>query len=254
MAAALGEVLEEVERILEPERFSDYCLNGLQVPGGDALSTLASGVTAHLELFERAREVGAQLLIVHHGLFWGDGVLRIDEQLKPRLQTLFDADIALAAYHLPLDAHPELGNNALLARALEGDALEPFALHRGQSIGYVARLPEPGVEPTRLCEQIHALTRREPLLFEFGPERVLRLAVVSGAGADYIDEALAAGADALLTGEAPERAMAHAHEAGIHLFLAGHYATETFGVRQLGEHLAQRFGLRHEFIDVPNPL
>ena len=254
MPTAVAEVLEEAERILQTERFEDYCLNGLQIPGAAEVSTLASGVSAHLELFERAVEAGAQLLIVHHGIFWGAGVARIDTTLKRRLQTLFDADIALAAYHLPLDAHPELGNNALLARALGGDALEPFALHRGETIGFLTTLPGDGTEPAALCQQVRALTAREPLCFDFGPARVSRLAVVSGAGADYIEEALDAGADALLTGEVPERAMAKAREAGLHLIAAGHYATETFGIRRLGERLAEQFGLRHVFLDVPNPL
>ncbi len=254
MPAAVTEVLEEAERILHTQRFQDYCLNGLQVPGAGEVSTLASGVSAHLELFERAVEAGAQLLIVHHGIFWGAGVARIDATLKRRLKTLFDADIALAAYHLPLDAHPELGNNALIARALGGDALEPFALHRGETIGFLTTLPGGGTEPPALCQQVQALTAREPLCFDFGPARIRRLAIVSGAGADYMEEALAAGADALLTGEVPERSMAQAREAGLHLIAAGHYATETFGIRRLGERLAEQFGLRHVFLEVPNPL
>ncbi len=254
MPVEIAEVLGEAQRILRPERFEDYCVNGLQVPGAAQVSTLASGVSAHLELFQRAIEAGAQLLIVHHGIFWGDGFRAIDLALKRRLQTLLDADLALAAYHLPLDAHPEFGNNALLARGLGGESLEPFALHHGETIGFTASFPEGGVAPAELAERVAALTSREPLCFEFGPARIRRLAVVSGAGAGYLQEARSAGADALLTGEAPERAMADAREAGLHLLLAGHYATETFGIKSLGEQLAERFELRHVFLDVPNPL
>jgi dinuclear metal center YbgI/SA1388 family protein len=254
VAVAISQVLDEAERVLQPARLEDYCVNGLQVPGSRPVSTLASGVSASLELFAQASDERAELLIVHHGLFWGAGIAKVDDALKRRLQVLFDADIALAAYHLPLDAHPQIGNNALLARALGGDSLEPFALHRGEAIGFIASLPGDGAEVTELASQLRALTAREPLVFAFGPPRVRRLAVVSGAGADYIEEALRGGAHALITGELPERAMAEAREAGLHLIAAGHYATETFGVRKLGERLAERFGLRHVFLDVPNPL
>lgn len=255
MGAPIPELIAEADRILEPDRFEDHCVNGLQVPGPASAETIVTGVSAHAELFERAADEGAQLLLVHHGLFWGGaGVRAVDESLKRRLQLLFDADIALGAYHLPLDAHPELGNNALLGRRLGASELEPFARHHSAKIGFIAQLPDGGLSGKRLVERLFGLTGREPLWFDFGPERIERLAIVSGAGGDFIAEARAAGADGLLTGEAPERSMADAREAGIHLFAAGHYATETFGVRALGEHLAERFSLRHVFIDVPNPL
>jgi dinuclear metal center YbgI/SA1388 family protein len=254
MPASLADVLAEAERVLDAGRFEDYCVNGLQVPGGETVATLASGVSAHAELFELAAGEQAQLLIVHHGLFWGPGVQSIDGALKHRLQILFGAGIALAAYHLPLDAHPELGNNALMARALGAGELEPFAIHRGNAIGFLATLPNSGLTRGELAAGLLELTRREPLTFEFGPPQIERLAVVSGAGGDYIADAARAGAQALVTGEVAERAMAEAREASINLIAAGHYATETFGIRRLGEHLAARFGLRHVFIDVPNPV
>ncbi len=254
MPAAIAELIAEADRILEPQRFEDYCVNGLQVPGPESATRIVSGVSAHAELFELAAAEQAQLVLVHHGLFWGSGVRAVDDSLKRRLQILFDGGIALAAYHLPLDAHPELGNNALLGRRLGAAELEPFARHGGTTLGFIARLPEGGLAGEELGGRVRALTGREPLWFDFGPERIERLAIVSGAGGDYISEALAAGADGLLTGEAPERSMADAREAGIHLFAAGHYATETLGVRALGEHLAERFSLAHVFIDVPNPL
>jgi len=254
MPAAVADLIAELDRLLEPGRFEDYGPNGLQVPGPEEVSTIATGVSAHAELFELAAGEGAGLLLVHHGLFWGEPAGPIDIVLKRRLQILFDADIALAAYHLPLDAHPEFGNNALLARALEAEALEPFARHRGEPIGILANLPGDGLASGELFARVAAVTSREPLVFDSGPELVRRLAIVSGAGAGHIEEAASSGADALLTGEVPERAMAHAREHGLHLIAAGHYATETFGVRRLGEHLAERFGLSHVFIDVPNPV
>jgi dinuclear metal center YbgI/SA1388 family protein len=254
VTVALSELLAELDRLLEPERFADYCVNGLQVPGPERISTLATGVSAHAELFELAAAEGAELLLVHHGLFWDPGVRAIEVALARRLRILFDAGIALAAYHLPLDAHPQFGNNALLAQALGVVALDPFALHRGEPIGFLASLPDGGIDAAELFARVAAITAREPLVFDAGPPLVSRLAIVSGAGADYLGDAARAGADALLTGEVPERAMATARELGLHLIAAGHYATETFGVRRVGEHLAERFGIRHVFLDVPNPL
>jgi dinuclear metal center YbgI/SA1388 family protein len=250
----LTDILHELDRLLEPERFEDYCPNGLQVPGGPQVTTVATGVSAHLELFERARDEQAQLVLAHHGIFWGSGAQAIDAIQARRLKLLFAADMSLAAYHLPLDAHPELGNNALIARSLGAVALEPFALHRGQSIGFIGVLPDDGVLATELFARVQTLTAREPLVFNSGPSRVSRVAIVSGAGADHLDEAFAAGAQAFITGEPAERVMAQARELGLHFIAAGHYATETFGIKALGEHLAERFGLRHVFIDVPNPV
>jgi dinuclear metal center YbgI/SA1388 family protein len=252
--ADIGEILDELERLLEPGRFEDYCPNGLQVPGAASVRTVATGVSAHAELFELAATEGADLLVVHHGLFWGSSSGAIDRTLKHRLQILFDANIGLAAYHLPLDAHPEVGNNALLARALGATDLEPFAIHHGEPIGFVASLPGTGVPAAELFARVNQLTAREPLVFGSGPAQVRRLAIVSGAGADYLADAAAAGADALLTGEPTERVMAQARESGLHFIAAGHYATEIHGIRRVGEHLAERFGVRHVFLDVPNPV
>jgi dinuclear metal center YbgI/SA1388 family protein len=254
MPAALAAILSELDALLEPARFDDYCPNGLQVPGNERVSTVATAVSAHLELFERAAADGAELIIAHHGIFWGSGPGPIDAQLKRRLKALFDADIGLAAYHLPLDAHPEIGNNALLARALGADTLEPFALHRGEPIGFLAELPDDGLTVHELSTRVHEILAREPLVFAAGPARVRRVAIVSGAGADYLADAAAAGADAFITGEPAERVMAQARELDVHFLAAGHYATETLGIRRLGEHLSERFGLRHVFIDVPNPI
>jgi dinuclear metal center YbgI/SA1388 family protein len=224
------------------------------VPGCERVSTIATGVSAHLQLFERARAEGAELILAHHGIFWGSGPGPIDAQLKRRLQVLFDADISLASYHLPLDAHPELGNNALLARSLGADSLEPFAYHHGEPIGFLAQLAGEGLPAAELFQRVRVLTAREPLVFDAGPEQIRRVAIASGAGANYLADAVAAGADAFLTGEPAERVMAHAREAHVHFIAAGHYATETFGIKRLGEHLAEHFGLRHVFLDVPNPV
>jgi putative NIF3 family GTP cyclohydrolase 1 type 2 len=175
----LSDILAELDQLLQPERFEDYCLNGLQVPpsGPSAqtlVETIATGVSAQAELFEKAAGEGAGLLLVHHGLFWGDGVKLVDSTLRARLKILLDADLALAAYHLPLDAHPQVGNNALLARALGAERLDPFAIHRGEPIGFLADLPGEGLAIEELLSRVRALTDREPLLL--GPGRAPRRA------------------------------------------------------------------------------
>jgi dinuclear metal center YbgI/SA1388 family protein len=254
MPARLVDIVQELDGLLEPERFEDYCPNGLQVPGAETVATVATGVTAHVELFERARAEGAELVLAHHGIFWGPGPGPIDAALARRLRILFAGDMSLLAYHLPLDAHPEVGNNALLAHALGAQPSEPFAPHRGEPIGCLAELPGGGVPIAELLTRVRNVTTREPFAFDCGPPLVRRLAIVTGAGADHLAEAIAAGADAFLTGEPTERVMAQAREAGVHFIAAGHYATETFGVRRLGELLAERLDVRHVFIDVPNPV
>jgi dinuclear metal center YbgI/SA1388 family protein len=254
MSCSLTNVIAELDRLLEPTRFRDYCPNGLQVPGCAEVTKVATGVSASAELFERAVLQGADLLVVHHGLFWGSEPAAIDGPMKRRLELLFDANMSLAAYHLPLDAHPELGNNALIARALGGEGFEPFALHEGEPIGVLAGFPDDGVNAGDLFARVAELTARIPLVFDAGPARIRSLAIVSGAGANYLPDAVLAGVDAFLTGEPAERVMTQARESSIHFVAAGHYATETFGVKRLGEHLSERFDVEHVFIDVPNPV
>jgi dinuclear metal center YbgI/SA1388 family protein len=254
MPALLKDLIAHLDHLLEPERFEDYCPNGLQVPGRADVAKVATAVSASAELFERAAQEKADLVLVHHGLFWGSSPSPIDASMKRRLKLLFDANIGLAAYHLPLDAHRELGNNALIARALGAEAYDGFALHEGQAIGVLTRLPGEGVDSGELRGRVAKLTERAPLVFDAGPQLIRTLAIVSGAGASYLPDAIALGIDAFLTGEPAERVMSEAREGGIHFVAAGHYATETFGVRRLGEHLAERMGVEHVFIDLPNPI
>jgi len=252
--ARLEEIVTWLEELLEPQAFADYCPNGLQVPGPGEVGQVVTGVSAGMELFERAREAGAGLVLVHHGLFWGSGPQALDPLTFRRLRFLIEGGLALAAYHLPLDAHPQVGNNALLAEAIGATPSEPFALHEGRPIGTVARFTEP-IGRDELVERVTAAAGgREPLVFPDGPGKVERVGVVSGAGASYLPEAIAGGLDAFVTGEPAERVMNEAAESGIHFIAAGHYATETFGVRRLGELLCERFGVEHLFIDLPNPI
>lgn len=246
-------IIRFLDELLVPSAFDDYGPNGLQVPGRSEINTVVTGVSAGADLFERAAALDAGLVLVHHGLFWGARG-PIDEPEKRRLRLLFDADIGLAAYHLPLDAHMEVGNNAILARALGAVDLEPFARVRGTHIGVRARFPDGGIDPDELVARVARATDRAPLAFTDGPERARTIGIVSGGAADNLDDAIAAGLDAFLTGEPAERSMLRARESHVHFIAAGHYATETFGVRALGDLLADRFGVRHEFVDVYNPI
>jgi dinuclear metal center YbgI/SA1388 family protein len=252
--ASCNRIIGYLDDLLDPTAYDDYGPNGLQVPGRDEIQTVVTGVSANVGLFTRAREEGADLVLVHHGLFWSGPPRPLDRASKRRLQLLFDADLALAAYHLPLDGHLEVGNNALLARAIGAAAVEPFAPHKGATVGVRARFPDAGIAPAELVARVRSATDREPLAFTAGPDPVRTIGIASGAGADHLEDAIAEGLDAFVTGEPAERSMARAQEAGVHFLAAGHYATETFGVRALGERLAERFGCRHVFVDVPNPI
>ncbi len=254
--AALSDLIARLDDLLQPERFDDYGPNGLQVPGREAVDVVATGVSAGRELFERAVASGAGLVLTHHGLFWKNLPLAIDRPGKARLQLLFDNDVSLAAYHLPLDAHLEHGNNALLAAALGAELIAPFpAAGAGTPIGVVAHLPGDGLMPEELRSRTAAAVGgREPLAFLAGPDRVRTVGIVSGGGSPHLRDAIAEGLDAFITGEPTEWVMLLAQEHGIHFLAAGHYATETLGVRRLGDLLAAEFGVEHVFLDVPNPI
>lgn len=248
-------LLTALDRLLVPDGFSDYCPNGLQVAGTVEIGKVVTGVSAHVELFERAAAAGADLVLVHHGLFWNGAPRELDAVAVRRLKLLLDNDIALAAYHLPLDGHQEHGNNALLAAALGAASWVPFAPYKSRALGVAATFPGDGISREELVSRVREATEgREPLAFLDGPDPVRTLGVVSGSAADHIHDALALGLDAFLTGEPAERVMAVARDYGITFLAAGHHATERFGVRRLGELLAAEFGVEHEFIDVPNPI
>jgi dinuclear metal center YbgI/SA1388 family protein len=250
----LTSIITALDERLRPEDFEDLGPNGLQVPGADDVTTVVTGVSAQRELIERAVAEGAQLVLVHHGLFWDFLPTGLTPVLAERLRPLFRHDVALAAYHLPLDAHPEVGNNAILAERLGCERHEPFGTYRGKAIGRAGTFAGDGVAASDLFARVREVTARVPTIFDAGPERVRRIGIVSGAGADTLREAIALGLDALLTGEPREHVMADAREAGIHFIAAGHYATETFGVRALGDWLAERFGIEHIWVDIPNPV
>jgi dinuclear metal center YbgI/SA1388 family protein len=251
--AGRDEIVSYLDDLLEPAAFDDYGPNGLQVPGAEEVELVVTGVSAGVELFERAAEAGAQLVLCHHGLFWDFHPRALTPAMKRRLELLFSPGMSLLAYHLPLDAHPDAGNNALLCEALGLRTAERFGSSRGRAIGFVGRADE-GLTLAELRERCRSALGQEPFVLDSGPEPVRSVAVVSGAAASMLREAVDQGLDAFLTGEPAEHVMADAREGGIHFLAAGHYATETLGVRRLGELLAAEFGVAHRFVDVPNPI
>jgi dinuclear metal center YbgI/SA1388 family protein len=252
--ASRGEIIGFCDTRLEIDSFEDYCPNGLQVPGQAEVSALATAVSANLETIERAISAGAQLVLCHHGLFWDSQQRALTAPMAARLRALLGADVSLAGYHLPLDAHPEVGNNAIIRKrlGLQPDP-RPFGQARGAPVGAIGT-DEGGIEVGELARRTAELVGREPLVFDSGPSSIHTVGIVSGGGAFAVGEAGSLALDALITGEPSEPAMAEAREHGVHFIAAGHYATETFGIRRLGELLAERFGVEHEFIDVPNPV
>jgi dinuclear metal center YbgI/SA1388 family protein len=247
-------IIAALDELLDPDAFSDLGPNGLQVPGRRDVTRLVTGVTASRALIERAVELDAQLVLAHHGLFWDFNPTGLTPVLAERLRLLFVHDIALAAYHLPLDAHPALGNNALLAERLGCERHEPFGEVRGRAVGRTGEFGADGVPADELFARVRDVTGREPTVFAGGGERIRRVGIVSGSAANLLPAAIDAGLDAFVTGEPREHVMADALEGGIHFVAAGHYATETFGVRALGEWLADRFGIEHIWVDLPNPV
>jgi dinuclear metal center YbgI/SA1388 family protein len=246
--AAIETIIARLDELLVPAAFEDLGPNGLQVPASRDVRRVLTGVSAQRELFERAVAADAELVLVHHGLFWSFNPVGLTPVLAERLRPLFKHDIALAAYHLPLDAHPEVGNNALLAEALGCVDHVPFGV-----VGRGGTFDEP-VDADELFARVARVTEREPLVFDGGPPQVRRIAVVTGSAAGGLPRAVAERYDAFLTGEPKEHVMADAREAGIHFIAAGHYATETFGVRRLGDLLADEFGVEHLWCDIPNPV
>ena len=257
MPVTRDDVIAAADELLEPERFRDYCPNGVQVLGRrEDVEVIATAVSSTRATFEAAAEAGAAVLIAHHGLFWKSTPQVIDAVMRTRLETLFDNGITLAGYHLPLDAHPEVGNNARLVAELGLSPTGiPFAEHGGAAIGIVAEAPGEGIEREELIARVtSACAGRVPLALGAMPERIHRIGICSGGASGDVVEAAALGCDAFLTGEPHESTHAHAQELGIGFLAAGHHATERLGPIALGERLAAQLGIEHVFIDADNPV
>jgi dinuclear metal center YbgI/SA1388 family protein len=245
--AGRDEIVAYANELLEIERFPEFAPQGLQVVGAGEVTRIACGVSCSRELFERAVELGAELVLVHHGLFWRNEPLVVDARLRGRLEALFGGDASLVAYHLALDAHPTLGNNAQLAARIGAMPVGPFEV-----VGLGCTMDAVAVDD--LAARVAGALGRTPLVLRGGDHEVGRLAVSTGAAGHDLVQAAHEGYDALLTGEPEEPNAATARELGIHLIAAGHHASERFGVQALAAHLAERFGLQWQYVEVDNPI
>lgn len=251
-AVGLAELVAYLDDTLNISGFKDPSNNGLQIEGAPQVRRVACAVDAALPTLQAAAEGGADLLLVHHGLFWGQPLM-VRGPHKRRLQVALDAGLSLYAAHLPLDAHPELGNNAVMAGALSLQQRQPFGQFAGQSIGFGGELPF-ALSLQDLAERIQRLTGEVALVHGGGPGEARRVAIVSGAAGDQIEAAAQAGYDTLITGEPKHQHFHDAFEHGVNVLYAGHYDTEVFGVRALAAHVEDRFGLPWQFLHHPSGL
>ena len=247
-----SELQRYLDELLDAARFRDYCPNGLQVEGRAEIGRVVFGVTASLALIERAIECRADAVVVHHGWFWRGEDGRVTSTRKARLARLLGQDINLFAYHLPLDAHPELGNNAQLARLMRWRTDGRFG---EQDIGFLGgAIDGRALAAADLADQIGRRLVRTPLLVGDGGRMVSRIAWCTGGAQGLFEQAIAAGADVFVSGEISEPTVHLAREAGIPYIAAGHHATERYGVQALASHLEEHCRLRCEFVDIDNPV
>ncbi len=246
----IKELMDYTGQILEVERFRDYCPNGLQVEGRQEVNSIVTGVTASMALLQAAQQAGADMVLVHHGYFWRNEDPRIIGIKHKRIRFLLEHQLNLSAYHLPLDAHPVLGNNAQLALKLglqvEGSVGE-------QSLVLHGSLPQ-AETLGGFQQRLGGLLQRQPLVVGDTAREVQRVAWCTGAAQQYLESAIELGVDVFISGEVSEQTVHLARESGVAYIAAGHHATERYGVQALGRHLAEKFGLSHRFIDIDNPV
>ena len=247
-----GQLLAFLNELLQPERVRDFCPNGMQVEGKKKIKRVVTGVTASQSLIDEAIKLEADAILVHHGYFWKGEDPCIKGMKKQRLGALLLNDINLYAYHLPLDIHPTLGNNAQLAKLLG------IEVERGLEVGNAASVAMRGyfetpLDATQLGDTIEIKLGRKPLHEASSKKLIQSVAWCTGGGQNYIEMAAEQGIDAYITGEVSEQTIHTAREMDIHFYAAGHHATERYGVKALGEHIAQKLGLTVQFVDIPNP-
>lgn len=246
------ELVQLLNDVLQVARIRDYCPNGLQVEGRERISKVVCGVTASQALLDHAVAVGADTVIVHHGYFWKNEAPEVTGMKKRRLQTLLTHDINLLAYHLPLDVHAELGNNAQLAKLLCFHDVKPLVSVEPVGVVQFATLATP-CSLTQLAATIEQALGRQPLVHDAGIGDIQTVAWCTGGGQGYIDAAYAAGAQLFMSGEVSEQTIHSANEQGIHFIAAGHHATERYGIKALADYLRTHTALDVEFVDIHNP-
>ncbi|CAN5275327.1 Nif3-like dinuclear metal center hexameric protein [soil metagenome] len=246
------ELAKYLASTLDITRFRDFCPNGLQVEGGPEVEVLVSGVTASIALIEAALEAKADAILVHHGYFWrGEDPCVIGTRQR-RLKLLLSHDVNMFAYHLPLDMHPTLGNNAQLGLKL---GLQGESRFGADDLGWLGSVQNPDIRTVAdLSKQVEACLGRAPLVIGNPAQALGRIGWCTGAAQNYLGDAIAAGAHTYLSGEISEPTVHLAREAGVAYLACGHHATERYGVQALGNHLAEHFGIQHRFIDIANPV
>lgn len=250
---ALGELVRYTNDLLETGLFHDYCPNGLQVEGAHEVRKLVAGVTACQSLVDRCVEEGGDVLLVHHGYFWKGEDPGVTGMKRKRIAALLAGNVSLLAYHLPLDAHAELGNNVQLAKRLDLIVEGRFGTGSGPDIGYYGT-PRKPLAADALGELIATRLGRVPLHIRGDATSIRRIGWCTGAAQSYIDLAADLDLDAFVSGEVSEQTTHVVRERGIHYFAAGHHATERYGVQALGEHLAHHFDCEYLFVDIDNPV
>ena len=245
-------LLQEIEQFLNVNAISDYCPNGLQVEGKAQIKRIVSGVTASQALIDAAIELQADAILVHHGYFWKGEDQRVVGMKQRRIKALLTHDINLLAYHLPLDVHPEVGNNVQLAQRLGLTVTGPLEPGNPRSVGLIGTLDAP-LSASDFAVRIESVLGRAPLVFD-QHKPIQSVAWCTGGAQGYIEQAIASGVDAYLTGEVSERTFHEAQENGISFFAAGHHATERYGVQALGDWLVKRFGIEHHYVECDNPV
>jgi len=243
----------QLDALLQVSAFNDYCPNGLQVDAAQAITHIVTGVTASEALIDAAIAANAQAILVHHGYFWKGEPAPLTGMKGARVRKLLQQGISLLAYHLPLDAHTELGNNAQLAKALGWMLDEPLYPEEKHPIGNIANLATP-ITPTQLSEQLATVLGRTPLHLAGGNQTIKRVGICTGGAQDMLEQAANRGCDTFISGEVSERTTHIASELGIEYFAAGHHATERGGVQALGDYIANNLLLNVEFIDINNPV
>lgn len=239
--------------LLACANFNDYAPNGVQIEGAEKISRICTAVTASEAVIEQAIELKAEALLVHHGYFWRGEASVITGMKRRRIAKLLSHDISLLAYHLPLDCHPELGNNACLAKLFDFQSINRHDAGKTPHLLWSGSL-EQDKTAQEFAAQLEIKLGRKPLYIQGTDKLVRRVAWCSGAAQDFIEEAHALGVDAYLSGEVSERTYYQAQELGLHYFACGHHATERYGIQALGQHLVEQFKLQHQFIDSSNPV
>jgi len=250
--ASLKELTEYLNTLLRIDQFNDYCPNGLQVEGKSEVHSVVTGVTASQALIDAACEHKADAILVHHGYFWKNEDARIVGLKRKRIAALLNHNISLLAYHLPLDAHPQFGNNAQLGQLLNIQIDGELRNHANNVCGSYGHLKSP-MKAEAFKSVVDSTLQRESTHIQAGASDITTIGWCTGAGQGFIEAAAKQNLDAYLSGEISEATTHVAREAGIHYFAAGHHATERYGVQALAEHLCKQFGIEHEFIDVDNP-